>query len=120
MARKKKEEVKLGIYSGTVDDIFKKLLEDPEIKKMKKKFDYTEHLYDRKFQGAVYTYNNKGDITDEVTVNVGSDQGPTGISLDRYHDDFLYAYTEPKDLDETIEHIKYFIKNHKLPDEIIT
>lgn len=27
MARKKKEEVKLGIYSGTVDDIFTKLLE---------------------------------------------------------------------------------------------
>ena len=114
MARKKKEEVKLGIYSGTVDDIFTKLLEDPEVKKMKK-FDYTEHLYDRKFQGAIYVAGDN-----EVTVNVGSDQGPTGISLDRYRDSFLCAYTNPKDLDETIEHIKYFIKHHKLPDEIIT
>ena len=37
MARKKKEEeIKLGIYTGTVDDIFTKLLEDPEMKKMKR------------------------------------------------------------------------------------
>lgn len=113
MGRKKKEEVKLGIYTGTVDDIFTKLLEDPEIKKMKKKFDYTEHLYDRKCQGAIYVAGDN-----DVTVNVGSDQGPTGISLVRYHDSFAYAYTDPKDLDETIEHIKYFIKHHELPDEI--
>lgn len=113
MAQKKKEEIKLGIYTGTVDDIFAKLLENPEIKKMKKKFDYTEHLYDRKCQGAIYVAGDN-----EVTVNVCSDQGPTGISLVRYHDSFAYAYTDPKDLDETIEHIKYFIKNHKLPDEI--
>lgn len=116
MARKKKEEeIKLGIYTGTVDDIFTKLLEDPEIKKMKKKFDYTEHLYDRKYQGAIYVAGDN-----EVTVNVGSDHGPTGISLDRYRDSFLCAYTNPKDIDEVIEHIKYFIKHHELPDEIIT
>lgn len=113
MARKKKEEVKLGIYSGTVDDIFKKLLEDPEVKKMKKKFDYTEHLYDRKFQGAIYV-----DDDNDITVNVGPNESSTGISLVRYRDSFATAYTDPKDLDETIEHIKYFIKHHKLPDEI--
>ena len=113
MARKKKEEIKLGIYTGTVDDIFTKLLEDPEIKKMKKKFDYTEHLYDRENQGAIYVGED-----DEVVVTVGSNQESTGISLDRYHDSFLYAYTKPKDIDDVIEHIKYFIKNHKLPDEI--
>ena len=35
----------------------------------------------------------------------------------RYPIHYAY-YTKPKDIDDVIEHIKYFIKNHKLPDEI--